>query len=221
MKKYIIEIKEIFNNEKNDILLSLLIGFSIFITFVILNQSYVYSMNVKQDIADNVIRFHVLANSDEYYDQELKIYVKDMILKKYKKDLTNLSTREDAINFFNENMENIENYAQNLVNYKGYSYPVKCELAYTNFPTKSYNDITLPKGEYLAFRVLIGDYAGENFWCVLYPPLCYVEASDELTFNSAKNTLEDNLTEDEFLLISETNSPFVTVKFKFLELWKS
>lgn len=221
MKKHILEIKEIFADEKNDILLSILIGFTIFITFVVLNQSYVYSMNVKQDIADNVIRFHILANSNSDEDQELKIYVKDMILKKYKSNLLELSTREDAIEFFNENMNEIEAYAQSLVKYKGYDYPVKCELAYTDFPTKTYNDITLPKGEYLAFRVLIGDYAGENFWCVLYPPLCYVEATDKDNFDYAKNKLEDNLTEDEFLLISDTNSPFIKVKFKIVEMWKS
>lgn len=221
MKNYILKIKKFLKNEKNDILLSLLMGISIFVSFIVLNQSYAYSMNIKKNIADNVIRFHVLANSDTNYDQELKIYVKDMILDKYKSDLIKLSTREEAIDFFNQNMKNIENYAESLVKDKGYDYDVKCELAYTQFPTKSYNDITLPKGEYLAFRVLIGDYSGENFWCVLYPPLCYVEAVDQDNFDYAKNKLEDDLTEEEFLIISETNSPFVKVKFKIIEMFNS
>ncbi len=207
-------------NEKNDFTLSFIIGLTILITYSILNYSYVYSMTVKEDIANNVIRFHILANSDSKEDQALKIFVKDSILEEYKEDLTSLETREEAIDFFNSNMLEIENFAQNIVYQQGYTYDVNCELAYTDFPTKTYNDITLPKGEYLAFRVLIGDHAGQNFWCVLYPPLCYVDAVDQEEFNDAKLKLEDSLPNDEFLLISDDKTPEVFVKFKIVEMWE-
>ncbi len=189
MKKYIDKIKEFIKNEKNDVALSLIVGFAIFITYISLSYSYTYSMNTKNDLANNLIRFHVLANSDADYDQALKIYVKDSILRRYKEDLLENSSREDAIAFFESHRQEIEDYAKMLVKLKGYGYDVKCELALSDFPTKSYNDITLPKGEYLAFRVLIGDHEGKNFWCVLYPPLCYVEAVDKENFDKSKSKL--------------------------------
>ncbi len=224
MKKYstyLSKIAKFLKNEKNDVLLSFIIGLTIFITYSALNFSYAYSMTVKNDLRENVIRFHILANSDSEEDQALKIYVKDKILEKYKSDLLENNTREEAIAFFNENMNEIENYARQLIREQGYNYPVECELDFADFPTKSYNDITLPSGEYLAFRVLIGDHAGKNFWCVLYPPLCYVEATDKNNFDDAKLKLEESLTNDEFLLISETNSPTISVKFKIVEMWKN
>lgn len=221
MKKYIKEIKKILLNEKNDILISLLLGFAVFFTYSILTYSYTYSMTIKDDISENLIRFHVLANSDSYEDQQLKIYIKDMILKKYKEDLLKNTTKEEAIVFFTNNTKEIENYAKELVKEKGFDYNVTCELQYTDFPTKTYKDITLPKGEYLAFRVLIGDHTGKNFWCVLYPPLCYVDAVDTENFENSKEKLKQSITNDEYILISETSKPDVHVKFKILEFWNN
>ncbi len=221
MKKYIDEIIKFIKNEKNDIALSFILGVAIFATYIALSYSYTYSMNIKNDLADNLIRFHVLANSDSEEDQALKIYVKDSILKRYREDLLENETREEAIEFFESHKEEIEDYAQMLVKLKGYSYDVNCELALSDFPTKSYNDITLPKGEYLAFRVLIGDHEGKNFWCVLYPPLCYVDAVDKETFDNSKTMLADSISEDEFILISETDKPVIKVKFKIVEMWNN
>lgn len=218
MKKHI---TDLIKNEKNDIILSIAIGLFIVLTYAIVNQSYVYSMNVQNDLANNVIRFHVLANSDSEQDQQLKLYIKDSILEKYKQDLVKNKTRTEAIAFFLDNMEEIEDYAQTLVYEQGFDYSVKCELAYTVFPTKQYNDIKLPAGEYLAFRVLIGDYEGQNFWCVLYPPLCYVDAVDEEYFDDAKTQLSENISNDEFLLISESEKPLISVKFKVVEMWNN
>lgn len=218
MKKYITELLE---KEEKDIILSIIIGLFIVCVYGIVNYSYVYSMNVHNDIKSNVIRFHVLANSDSDEDQQLKIYVKDSILEKYKDELLENDTREEAIAFFLDNMQDIENYANDLVQEQGYDYPVTCELAYTDFPTKQYNDIKLPAGEYLAFRVLIGAHEGQNFWCVLYPPLCYVDAVDQDNFSDAKNELKENISNDEFLLISEYEKPMISVKFKMVEMWNN
>ncbi len=209
------------SNEKNDFTVSFIIGLTLFLTFSMLNYSYVYSMNVKEDLKNNVIRFHILANSDSYEDQALKIYVKDSILDEYKNELTNLNSREEAIDFFTDNIDEIESFAQTVVYQQGYDYDVNCELAISEFPTKSYNDITLPKGEYLAFRVLIGDHSGQNFWCVLYPPLCYIDAVNEKEFDDAKLKLENSLTNDEFLLVSDNKTPDTFIKFKIVEMWNN
>lgn len=207
--------------QKDDILLALLSGF-IFLTFYsIFTYSYNYSITTYNDISNNLIRFHVLANSDSAEDQALKIYVKDMILEKYRDDLLKNEKREDAIDFFSNNLNDIEDYAKTLVTEKGYSYDVKVVIEEAEFPTKQYNDITLPSGTYLAVRVLIGDHEGQNFWCVLYPPLCYVEATDKKEFDDAKNKLENSLSEDEFLLISDKKNPSVKVKFKMVEFFNS
>lgn len=218
----ILKIKRIFNkyfNEKNDVLVSLSVGLFITVFYAFLNFSYAYSMNVEKNISDNVIRFHVLANSDSVEDQNLKIYVKNSILEKYEEDLLKNESREDALKFFNDNMEEIEQYAKSLIIEQGFTYDVKCEIEKVKFPTKEYNDVKLPAGEYLAFRVLIGDHEGQNFWCVLYPPLCYTEESHSKEFEKAKSTLENSLSEDEFLLISEHDSASVEVKFKIVEFW--
>ncbi len=220
-QKLLINIKKYLTYENNDIVLSFILGLTIFLTYSILNFSYAYSMNVKTDLKDNLIRFHILANSDSTEDQALKVFVKDKILEKYKTELLENNTRDEAIAFFNDNMQEIEAYAEEVIASQGFDYPVKCELDYADFPTKSYNDITLPQGQYLAFRVLIGDHAGKNFWCVLYPPLCYVEATDKQNFDNAKLKLEESLTNDEFSLISESNSPTISVKFKIVEMWKN
>ncbi len=221
MNTYFTKLINFIKKDKNDLILSLLVGLTIVFTCSVLNYSYIYSMNVKTDLKDNVIRFHILANSDEQYDQDLKVYVKNQILKKYKNDLIKNNTREDAITFFNDNMEEIELYAEEVIREQGYDYDVNCELKYADFPTKSYNDISLPQGEYLAFRVLIGEHKGKNFWCVLYPPLCYTDAVDTTTFNNAKTKLEENLSDDEFLLVSDQNSPLISVKFKMVEMWNN
>lgn len=221
MKKNILKLKEIIVRDKLDIIFSIVVGFLIVAIYTFLNFSYVYSMNVEKDLSDNVIRFHVLANSDSDEDQQLKIYVKDKVLEKYRDDLILNESVEDAKNFFTENLEDIENYAQNLVYSKGYDYNVTCVLEKVQFPTKEYNDIKLPAGEYQAFRILIGEHEGKNFWCVLYPPLCYVDAVDSVEFSKAKTKLENSLSEDEFLLVSNQSSNTVSVKFKIVELWNS
>lgn len=225
IKKYIktlnLKITHFVTNEKDDIILAILSGF-IFLTFYsIFTYTYNYSITTYNDISNNVIRFHVLANSDSTEDQELKIYVKDMILEKYREDLLKNNKREDAIDFFTANRQDIENYAKMLVKEKGYAYDVKVLIEKADFPTKQYNDITLPSGEYLAVRVLIGDHEGQNFWCVLYPPLCYVEATDKEEFDTAKSKLENSLSEDEFLLISDKKNPSVKVKFKVVEFFNN
>lgn len=207
--KVILYLFNFFSSRKNKILVSILIGIMGFSSYTIC-----HGRSIQNDLRDNLIRFHVLANSDTKVDQDLKIYVKNEILKKYRDDLKKIISREDAISFLQENKYKIETYANELIIQNGFDYKATVGFEEVNFPTKTYGDITLPEGEYLAFRVLIGSGEGKNYWCVMYPPLCYVEGTYELS-EEAQKKLEENLTEEEMDLIRNKT----TIKFKLVELF--
>lgn len=190
---------------RNRVLLSILIGL---IGLSIYTISY--GKNIQDDLKNHLIRFHVLANSDTDVDQDLKIYVKNEIIKKYRNNLLKIETREEALEFLKENKIDIKKYGEKLIEEKGFEYNISIDFEETKFPTKTYGAITLPEGEYLAFRVLIGSGQGQNYWCVMYPPLCFVEG----TYILEEDKLKENLSKEELDLIKNNR----TIKFKIVEL---
>ncbi|MGN0474189.1 MAG: stage II sporulation protein R, partial [Acutalibacteraceae bacterium] len=136
------------------------------------------SLNVEcDDIRESVLRLHVLANSDDEADQNLKLKVRDRLLEVSNDIYSNAKTREDAIESTESNLALLQSEAQKVVIANGYNYPVSVELEDTYFTTRTYENITLPAGEYKALRVIIGEGAGHNWWCVMFPPLCISAAS--------------------------------------------
>ena len=148
---------------------------------------------VYEDIVNEIIRFHVIANSNSEEDQSLKLKVRDKVVEFVSNNLKDCKSIDDARAFIINNKSEIENIAQVVVNEEGYSYNVTSSLSVENFPDKVYGDVVFPQGEYEAYRILIGEAKGENWWCVMFPPLCFVDGTKEAV-NSKEviNSLEEN-----------------------------
>lgn len=173
--------------------------------------------NEQKDISKSVIRLHVIANSDSEKDQELKIKVRDAILNGANDIFNNIKSKEDASNTIKENIDKINALAQNEIKNQGYDYTAVCSLERTYFPTRQYENFTLPAGEYDALRVVIGKGEGKNWWCVMFPPLC----TNGIENKEAVAYFEKNLSKDEFMLItSGSQNQSIVFKFKIVELFE-
>ena len=193
-----------------------LILFSIFIFISAI--SYVDA--VSEDIEKSVFRLHVIANSDSKEDQNLKYIVRDGILDYINKLSANCSSKEEVILLANENKEELYNIAKKIIEENGYNYDVNISIGNFEFPTKTYGDISFPAGNYDALRVEIGEAKGQNWWCVMFPPLCFVDVTSGIVPDKSKQTIKDNLSNEEYDLISDSNSPDIKFKFSLIEFFK-
>lgn len=153
---------------------------------------------MQRDIAKQVIRLHVVANSDSEEDQRLKLEVKEEIVELLREQLRADSTVAMAQQTLRDNLYNIEETASGYIHEKGYDYEVNAELGTCYFPVKEYGDMTFPAGEYKALKVNIGNSEGKNWWCVMYPTLCLVDSTYQVVPDESKEKLRNNLTEEEY-----------------------
>lgn len=167
----------------------------------------------QDSLADKVIRLHVVANSDDPADQAVKLKVRDAVLEESAPLLEGLS-REQGLEALEAALPQIGQAAADTLAENGYSYPVRVSLRDDWFPTKSYTDFALPAGSYTALRVELGEGEGQNWWCVVFPPLCLGSVSE--TANAA---LAGGLDGEELALITGETEGYV-VKFKAMELWE-
>ena len=181
--------------------------------------AFSYAQNISTDIADNVFRLHVLANSDSEEDQNLKYKVRDNLLSYMNEICGNCSNKQEAIALVEKNKENFRLIALNTIEGEGYSYDVNINIGNFEFPTKDYGDISLPAGFYDALRVKIGEAKGRNWWCVMFPPLCFVDISSGVVPEESKELLENNMSEEEFALVSDNSNTEIKFKFKVLEFF--
>lgn len=170
------------------------------------------ALQSQDQLAEKVVRLHVLANSDSEEDQALKLVVRDVVLTEAEGILKETETRAEAEGLLRGQLLELEQLANETVRNEGYAYPVTVELEETTFPTRTYDGFSLPAGDYLALRVLIGNAEGQNWWCVVFPPLCTVAAAEfpEVAENAGFSV-------GEIALITETSAGYV-LKFKVLEL---
>lgn len=196
----------------------LILIFLLFIYIIFCAQSY--SNAVSSELSNSVFRLHVLANSDSEEDQQLKLKVRDALLSYMNTLSSNCNTKEEAIQIATQHQNEFQTIAENVIVENGYNYPVQIKINNFYFPTKSYGDISLPAGYYDALRVEIGEAKGHNWWCVMFPPLCFVDISSGVVPDESKELLENNLSEEEFALISENdNNTEIQFKFKLLEFF--
>lgn len=167
----------------------------------------------QQQLSDKVLRLHVLANSDSEADQALKLKVRDSVLEAASAILADCPDRETAEQRLSAALPEIENAARARIAAEGGEQTVTAELRPTVFPTREYEDFTLPAGEYLALRVVLGEGEGHNWWCVVFPPLCA-----ETTSSLSQTAMAAGLTEEEVALITESDG--YQLKFKAVELWE-
>jgi stage II sporulation protein R len=134
-----------------------------------------------QDYSKDLIRFHVIANSDSLGDQQLKRQVRDAILEQVGDKFKAVQSVAEAREIVLANLGEIEAAAEREIALRGRDYPVKASLGHFDFPAKTYGSFSLPAGNYEAVRVVIGEGQGENWWCVLFPPLCFVDISNSVS----------------------------------------
>ncbi|WP_244833708.1 stage II sporulation protein R [Clostridium sp. BJN0001] len=175
------------------------------------NQKVLDYSNVK----DSLIRFHVIANSDSEEDQNLKIKVKNKIINYLYPYLSESESLDQSRKIILQNIDKVKKIAQDEIKLDSYNYDVDVKLSRENFPEKSYGNIILPQGNYEAFRVIIGKGEGKNWWCVMFPPLCFVDESmAEIKYNETEekisNSTENNKDNDE-----------IQIKFKLEEILKN
>ena len=168
-----------------------------------------WSLGTQRTLADRVVRLHVLANSDSEADQALKLTVRDRILEVAEPLLETAADREEARTALETALPELEQAAEETIAAAGYDYGVTARLEETEFPTREYDGFALPAGEYLALRVVIGAGEGQNWWCVVFPPLCAAASEDVPA-----------VTEDQVSLITEEDQGY-ELKFKAVEWWNS
>lgn len=176
-----------------------------------------YANAVCVNIAESVFRLHVIANSDSTQDQELKYLVRDEIIKYINEVSIDASSKDEVMQFAKNNLETLQNIALNTIHSNGYDYSVKVSIGNFAFPSKQYGDIILPPGYYDALKIEIGEAKGQNWWCVMFPPLCFVDVSSGIVPEDSKETMKNNLSQEEYSLISQSDTDF-KFKFKIVEV---
>ena len=183
----------------------------------ILISANAYTNAVCSDISDSVFRLHVIANSDSVEDQNLKYIVRDNVLEYMNTLTTGATTKEEIIEIAANHLEDFKQIAQDTVYENGFDYEVSVEIGNFEFPTKTYGDVSFPAGFYDALKIKIGNAEGQNWWCVMFPPLCFIDVSSGVVPDDSKEILESELSEEEYTLITGTESE-TKIKFKIVEV---
>ena len=160
---------------------------------------------LQPEIARKILRFHILANSDSEEDQAVKIKVRDAIGKMMGPKLADSKNLEETKKIVSENMNDIVALAEKTLEDNGYTYGAAAELAHVQFPEKNYGDYTFPAGEYEALEVTLGKGGGHNWWCVLYPNLCFTNATCAVVYEDGKKELKDALSAEEYEMVTATS----------------
>ncbi|HHT50796.1 MAG TPA: stage II sporulation protein R [Eubacteriaceae bacterium] len=159
----------------------------------------------QEDLAEDLIRFHILANSDSKRDQDIKLKVKDRVLREITPNLRTSKNIQDTRNIIKNSQRHIIEIANKVLKENGEDYGAKTILGSFSFPAKYYGRFSLPPGEYEAFQIVLGEGKGSNWWCVMFPPLCFINVERE----------------EEPQEIQEDPPQGVQIRWKFLELIKS
>ncbi len=174
----------------------------------------------EEEIYENVVRLHVLANSDSEEDQALKLKVRDAILERTVPLLSDCRSQEDACRLLEEHKGELQEIAEGVIRQEGYDYPVSILLGEEAYPERDYDSVCFPSGEYTSLRVCIGEAEGQNWWCCLFPPLCL--GSSSVSSDSAEDAfISVGLTPSQYKIITQTEKPVYRVRFKFLEIFQS
>lgn len=170
---------------------------------------------IQQGIAGEIFRLHVIANSDTQKDQELKLEVKNQVVDFLEETVGETHSAEETKEAVLTHLAQIEEEARDTVEEKGYDYPVQAVVEKTYFPEKTYGDCTFPAGEYEALIIRIGDAKGKNWWCVLYPSLCFLDDTYAVVTEEKKEELQKVLTREEFLEVMQSPQEKKKVRIGF------
>ncbi|MBS1340746.1 MAG: stage II sporulation protein R [Clostridia bacterium] len=209
--------KKLFNISNLKRFLVLIILFSIYVFIC----AFSYVNAVSANISSSVFRLHVIANSDSAEDQNLKYLVRDALIDYMNSVSKNSNSKDEAISIAYQHKSDFYKIAKKVINDNGYDYNVNISIGNFTFPTKNYGDISLPAGYYDALKVEIGNASGQNWWCVMFPPLCFVDISTGIVPEDSKETIKDSLHTEEYNLINNAQTADVKFKFKLLEFFQN
>ncbi len=184
--------------------------------------TYFYSgadeYKTQKEIAEQIIRFHVRANSDSEEDQSLKLAVKDAVVLFLKDELADANSLDEARNILYYDIDRIEKIALSVIRDRGYEYNVNVYFEKSYFPMKVYGDMSFPPGTYEAFRIDIGEAEGKNWWCVLFPPLCFVDSAYSVVPEDTKEQFKNVLSEEAYrtITLDDLDKNNYRLRFKFL-----
>ena len=192
--------------------------------FFIFFSSFNYVKSVSSDLSDSIFRLHIIANSDSKEDQELKLKVRDSVINYMNKIIPENTKKENIIFIVNEHLQGFKEIAEKTIKENGFDYVVNINIDNFYFPTKTYGDISFPSGNYDGLRIEIGSSSGQNWWCVLFPPLCFVSPTNGIVPDDSKNELKENINSEEYQIISSGNKEDyedldIKFKFKLIELF--
>ncbi len=194
-----------------------------FFLFGLLMNVYINTDKELAAVPDKIIRLHVIANSDSPFDQQLKLKVRDSVIGSMGAKFESLGDIAEVRSIIRENLREIEAIAEEAAEGMGRPYNVKADFGMTDFPTRVYGDFTLPAGTYQSLNIVIGEGAGKNWWCVMFPPLCFIDVAQTMPEKTMKQ-LRASLSDEEYKLLfsagTKGNVP-VKLRFKIFELAKS
>lgn len=177
----------------------------------------IYASVITKSISNKVIRFHVLANSNSIEDQNLKLKVRDKVIQYTKEILKNSSSIEESREILTQNIPIIKKIATNTLALENNYDSVDVVLTNSHFPDKTYGNLTFPEGDYEALKIIIGEGKGNNWWCVMFPPLCFTDIDKGTIDSDSQKLLQENLSPSELALLKEKTNE-VKIKFKLSEL---
>ena len=195
-----------------------------FFVFGILTGIYINTDMALADVPEKIIRLHVVANSDSPVDQQLKLQVRDKIISSMSGRLEGLKDISEVKSIVQGSLAEIEAAAREVIEENRKLYGVKAAFTEMDFPTRAYGNITLPAGTYQALNIVIGEGKGKNWWCVMFPPLCFIDVAHGVIAEETMKELRTSLTEEEYSLLISSKEPgevSVKLRFKILELAKS
>ena len=194
----------------------------IFVSLLSLLPSSVYERTSSSlAIEDRILRLHILAAGNDTASQEIKLHVRDAVLEQIQEEVSNVSTANEAEYALFPFLPDIVSVANQTLTEYGVSYLATAEITTEYFPIKQYGSLLLPPGEYRALRIVLGEGDGKNWWCMLYPSLCFTEGITATLPEEEQEELRGLLTEDEFDTLFSAKEKKPKFRFRLLELWKT
>lgn len=165
----------------------------------------------KEGYKDEIIRFHIRANSDKEEDQALKLKIRDEILKEMEEKFKDTKSLDESREIIKQNMREMKSITEKVIREEGKDYEVAVRLGQDNFPTRKYGNLVFPAGDYETLLITLGEGKGQNWWCVMFPPLCFVDITHSVAYN-----LEKELG----VALDEEEEPKLKLRWKIVEIIK-
>lgn len=171
------------------------------------------------DVYDNVIRFHVIAQSDTEEDQALKLSLRDAVIAEYSDLLSGYSSKEEAYRDLSRITSEINEFCENFVHDHGFDYECTTIIGREYYDRTYYENFNMPEGYYTSLRIMIGEGKGKNWWCVLFPPMCTKAAMNTISDEEIEGEfIEAGFTGEQYRIITQTDKPKYKIKFRLIEL---